>query len=174
MVNWARFTPVDFEYDFERDELAPHKVSFEEAVECFFSGFEIRRNKSYKDRYQLLGRTQAGRCLKLFSTEAGQCRPDHFGMAAMNKKSTPLTEREIDDIIVAQADDDTAWGRSVRTGKDKAKTVPLPTSLATRAAFFARLHREKSMDAWIERIVRDRLDVEEAAFADLKRELAAR
>ena len=55
MANWHRFTPTDFEYDFERDELAAHRVTFEEAVECFFSGFEIRRNKSYRDRYQLLG-----------------------------------------------------------------------------------------------------------------------
>jgi hypothetical protein len=45
MMNWSRFTPKDFEYDFERDEL-----TFEEAVECFFSEFEIRRNKSYRDR----------------------------------------------------------------------------------------------------------------------------
>jgi len=65
MVNWARFTPVDFEYDFERDELASHRITFEEAVECFFSDFEIRRNKSYRDRYQLLGRTVGGRRLKV-------------------------------------------------------------------------------------------------------------
>ena len=65
MVNWHRFTPTDFEYDFERDELAAHRVTFEEAVECFFSDFEIRRNKSYRDRYQLLGRTGGGRRLKI-------------------------------------------------------------------------------------------------------------
>jgi len=65
MVNWHRFTPTDFEYDFERDELAVHRVTFEEAVECFFSDFEIRRNKSYRDRYQLLGRTDGGRRLKI-------------------------------------------------------------------------------------------------------------
>lgn len=55
-MNWSRFTPKDFEYDFERDELASHRVTFEEAVECFFSDFEIRRNKSYRDRYQLRGK----------------------------------------------------------------------------------------------------------------------
>jgi uncharacterized DUF497 family protein len=65
MVNWSRFTPNDFEYDFERDELAAHRVTFEEAVECFFSDFEIRRNKRYRDRYQLLGRTIGGRKLKI-------------------------------------------------------------------------------------------------------------
>lgn len=65
MVNWQRFTPADFEYDFERDELAAHHVTFAEAVECFFSDFEVRRNKSYHDRYQLLGRTIGGRPLKI-------------------------------------------------------------------------------------------------------------
>lgn len=65
IVNWSRFTPNDFEYDFERDELAAHRVTFEEAVECFFSDFEIRRNKRYRDRYQLLGRTIGGRKLKI-------------------------------------------------------------------------------------------------------------
>jgi uncharacterized DUF497 family protein len=65
MVNWHLFTPADFEYDFQRDELAAHRVTFEEAVECFFSEFEVRRNKSYKDRYQLIGRTIGGRLLKI-------------------------------------------------------------------------------------------------------------
>jgi hypothetical protein len=39
MVNWHRFTPSDFEYDFERDELAAHRITFDEAVECFFSDY---------------------------------------------------------------------------------------------------------------------------------------
>jgi uncharacterized DUF497 family protein len=36
-----------------------------EAVECFFSDFEVRRNKSYRDRYQLIGTTFGGRRLKI-------------------------------------------------------------------------------------------------------------
>ena len=65
MVDWLRFTPADFEYDFERDDLAAHHVTFEEAVECFFSDFEVCRNKSYRDRYQLWGSTFGGRRLKI-------------------------------------------------------------------------------------------------------------
>ena len=57
MVNWRRFIPADF----ERDKLAVHNVTFDEAVECSFSDFEVRRNKSYRDRYQLIGRTFGGR-----------------------------------------------------------------------------------------------------------------
>jgi uncharacterized DUF497 family protein len=65
VVNWQSFTPADFEYDFERDELAVHRVTFDEAIECFFFDFEGRRNKSYHDRYQLLGRAIGGRALKI-------------------------------------------------------------------------------------------------------------
>ena len=65
MVNWHRFALPGFEYDFERDKLAAHRITFEEAVECFFSDFEVRRNKSFRDRYQLIGRTVGGRDLKI-------------------------------------------------------------------------------------------------------------
>jgi uncharacterized DUF497 family protein len=72
VVNWNRFIPLDFEYDFDRDKLSAHHVSFEEAVECFFSDFEIRRNKTYKDRYQLVGNTVGGRKLKrIFQLKPG-------------------------------------------------------------------------------------------------------
>jgi uncharacterized DUF497 family protein len=65
MVNWQRFAPADFEYDFERDKLADHGVTFNEAVECFFSDFGVRRNKRHLDRYQLVGKTIGGRSLKI-------------------------------------------------------------------------------------------------------------
>jgi uncharacterized DUF497 family protein len=65
LVDWSRFQPTDFEYDFDRNKLSVHGVSFEEAVECFFSDFVIRRDKSYKDRYQLMGQTIGGRLLKI-------------------------------------------------------------------------------------------------------------
>ena len=72
MVDWNRFRPADFEYDFEHDKLVAHHVTFDEAVKCFFSDFEIRRNKSYRDRYQLIGRTVGGRSLKIIF----QLKPD--------------------------------------------------------------------------------------------------
>ena len=73
MVRWPGFTPSNFEYDFENDKLLAHRVTFEEAVECFFSDFEIRRNKRFKDRYQLIGSTIGGRKLKLIF----QLRPNN-------------------------------------------------------------------------------------------------
>ena len=46
-MDWSRFIPSDFEYDWESDKLAEHGVSFEEAVETFFSDYEVRRNKRF-------------------------------------------------------------------------------------------------------------------------------
>ena len=65
MVKWDEFEATDFEYDFERDKLSAHGVTFEEAVETFFSDFAVRRNKHHCDRYQLFGRTIGGRALKI-------------------------------------------------------------------------------------------------------------
>ncbi len=73
MVDWNRFTPTDFEYDFKHDKLGVHRITFEEAVECFFFDFEVRRNKPHRDRYQLIGKTLAGRPLKIiFQLKAGK------------------------------------------------------------------------------------------------------
>ena len=72
MVDWGRFQPSDFEYDFGSDKLAAHGVTFEEAVECFFADFIVRRNKRFQDRFQLIGRTWGGRSLKvIFQVKPG-------------------------------------------------------------------------------------------------------
>jgi uncharacterized DUF497 family protein len=63
MTKWHRFIPSRFEYDFVRDELAEHSITFEEAVECFYNDFEVRKNKDYSDRFKLLGKTDGGRTL---------------------------------------------------------------------------------------------------------------
>jgi len=90
------------------------------------------------------------------------------------KKAQPLAEQEIDQIVVTQAEEDAAWGKPVRVRKTKTVRVPLPSALAALVAFFARLHREPSMEVWSERIIQERLDLEEATFAGLKRDLAIR
>ncbi len=71
-MEWSKFEPTDFEYDFERDELFAHRITVNEAVECFYNEFVIRRNKSFKDRFQLVGETSGGRRLKrIFQLKPG-------------------------------------------------------------------------------------------------------
>jgi hypothetical protein len=49
----------------------------------------------------------------------------------------------------------------------------MPEPLAARAAFLARLHREKNVEDWLSRIIRERVELEESAFSRAKRELAS-
>lgn len=92
----------------------------------------------------------------------------------MKTKRKILSEEEIDRVVIAQADDESAWEKPVRAHKAKAKPVLLPAALASRAAFFARLHRQASLEDWLKHIIQERLDIEEAAFAGFKKELLAK
>ena len=172
MVDWRRFTPSDFEYDFERDELAQHGVTFDEAVECFFSDFQIRRNKRYRDRHQLLGRALGGRKLKIVF----QLKPRNVVRIITTTKkrrktaSQPKpTQEQVDRLVTAEADEDSAWQKAIVVRRPKSTSLSIPAELAARAAFLARLHRESRVDKWVERIVRERVEIEESAFTAAKK-----
>ncbi len=64
-MDWRHFVPSAIEYDWENDKLSAHGVTFKEAVETFFNEYEVRRNKRFKDRYQLIGKSNGGRRLKI-------------------------------------------------------------------------------------------------------------
>ncbi len=91
----------------------------------------------------------------------------------MKKKTTRKTEKEIDELVIAQADDDSAWEKPAQARRSKSEAVSIPAEVASRAAFFARLHREPSLEHWIKKVIAERIDIEEAAFAHAKRDLAA-
>lgn len=92
----------------------------------------------------------------------------------MKTKRKALSEEAIDRAVIAQADDESAWDRPVRAHKAKGTSISLPAALASRAVFFARLHRHASLEDWLEHIIQERLDIEEAAFAGFKKELLAK
>ncbi len=90
----------------------------------------------------------------------------------MSKKTASLSQGAIDRIVVSQSEDDSAWGSPVRVRRPKPAALTLPGELAARAAFLARLHRETHLERWVERIVRERVELEELAFREAKKKLA--
>jgi hypothetical protein len=102
---------------------------------------------------------------------------DHYRMANMSTKGKTkknLSEQEIDQVVVAEADDDTAWDEPVRVHQAKPASLSIPADLAARAAFLARLHRKATVDEWLTHVIRERVELEEAAFMGVKQDLAAR
>jgi hypothetical protein len=86
------------------------------------------------------------------------------------KKKTPTPSPEaIDQLVVSQAEDDSAWESPVRVKRSKPASLSIPGELAARAAFLARLHREAGLAKWVERIVRERVELEEFAFGEAKK-----
>ena len=95
-------------------------------------------------------------------------------MSTKDKARQKLTEKEIDRLVVAQANNDSAWGRAIRVRRTKPASLSIPADLAARAAFLAQLHRQASLEKWLTHVIRERVELEEAAFAGAKREIATK
>ena len=65
-MNWSSFSPADFEYDFERDELTARRITFEEAVECFFQILKFAETKAIVIGINCLARRLAAENLRSF------------------------------------------------------------------------------------------------------------
>ena len=92
-------------------------------------------------------------------------------MSIKKRTKKKLSENEIDRIVISQADDVTAWEKTIRVRRNKQTSLSIPADLATRAAFLARLHRKNSVDDWLTHIIQERVELEEAAFIRLKHDL---
>lgn len=67
MVFWQKFNAAEWNIEYDERKLALHGVDAWEAEEVIFNGFVARANKKQhgKDRFQLIGRTDAGKPLLL-------------------------------------------------------------------------------------------------------------
>lgn len=65
MVDWNRFDAAEYGLEFNAEKLAAHGVGVHEAAELLWNGFIVRRNKRFKDRVQIIGRSDSGRAIKL-------------------------------------------------------------------------------------------------------------
>ncbi|HZF10830.1 MAG TPA: hypothetical protein VFE33_18735 [Thermoanaerobaculia bacterium] len=93
----------------------------------------------------------------------------------MSKKSRAaeenLSQEEIDERVIAQIDDPSAWGEPIEVHRDVPARLSISAELAARAEFLAKLHHEPNLEQWLTRIIRERVELEELAFGEAKRDL---
>ncbi len=96
----------------------------------------------------------------------------------MNSRSksrkVQLSREEIDEAVESLADDNSAWEKPVQVRRAREASLSLPAELAARAAFLTKLHREKTVQDWLRRIIKERVELEELAFVEAKREISLR
>jgi hypothetical protein len=96
-----------------------------------------------------------------------------MNVAKKRKKIAKLDTHGVDRVAISRAAEDSAWEAPIRVKRSAPASLSISGELAARAAFLARLHRETGVDKWIERVVRERVELEELAFARAKMELAS-
>jgi hypothetical protein len=95
-------------------------------------------------------------------------------MNPRNKTKKKLSEPEIDRMVTAQANDDSAWGKPIRVRKRESTSLSIPAELAARAAFLAQLHRTNSVEEWLTHVIQERIEMEEAAYIGIKQDLTTK
>jgi hypothetical protein len=81
-------------------------------------------------------------------------------MADMKKDKSKLTEDEIDEIVIRQADDPSAWGKLVHVKAMSVVPIPLSPRLIEKAKVIARRRRMKGYQAWMQRVIQERIKLE--------------
>ena len=89
------------------------------------------------------------------------------------RKLAQADQEEIDRVVISRAADDSAWGPPVHVRRPKAASFSVPGELAARAAFLARIHHETRVEKWVEKVLRERIELEESVFKAAKRQLAS-
>ena len=85
-----------------------------------------------------------------------------------------FSEEEIDKIVVEQVDKDSAWEEPIHVRKKKSTSLSVPAEIAARAAFLAKMHIETNIEKWLIHIIRERIEIEEIAFVEAKRDMSAK
>ena len=73
---------------------------------------------------------------------------------------------------MGQAENDSAWEAPVQVRRGEPGTIAIPADLAARASFLAQVHRASGLEEWLTRVIRERIELEEEAFAEAKRDLS--
>jgi len=88
-----------------------------------------------------------------------------------NMKKRKLTEQEIDEIVISEADDISKWEEPISVKPSGEASIRLSPDTIRKAKYFARLHKYRGYQPWLKRIIEDRIRTEEEILKDLKQML---
>ncbi len=84
-----------------------------------------------------------------------------------------MDQETIDRTVISHSEDDSAWELRIQVTRSMPASLSISGELAARAAFLARLHRGRGLGKWVERVLRERVELEELALSEAKKDLAS-
>ncbi len=89
----------------------------------------------------------------------------------MANKKRKLTEDQIDEIVIKEADDLSKWESPVHVKAPQAISLRLSPQLIQKAKFLATLHKSKGYQSYLEKIIKERIQLEEKLIESIKPEI---
>jgi len=86
-------------------------------------------------------------------------------------RKSKLTEQEIDEIVISEANDITKWEEPISVKPPRVTPIRLSPDTVKTAKYFAKLHKYRGYQTWLKRIIEDRIKTEEAILKELKQRL---
>jgi hypothetical protein len=83
-------------------------------------------------------------------------------MANMKQKKATLTEKDIDEIVIKEADMDSRWGRPIRVKPRIAAALLLSAKTVARAKSIARRWKSAGYQEWLLKVIEERIASEES------------
>ena len=86
----------------------------------------------------------------------------------MRENLNKLSEKEIDELVIKDANDLSKWETPIEVKPGvKATVIRLNNQLIERAKFFASLYNIQSYQEWLEQIIQERIQQEEILLNDV-------
>jgi predicted DNA binding CopG/RHH family protein len=92
-------------------------------------------------------------------------------MARMKNYTKKLTEEKIDEIVIKEADDLSKWEKPIRVKAPQAISIRLSAELIQKVKLLAKIHKTNNYQDWLEKIIKERIHLEEELLESIKSNL---
>lgn len=86
----------------------------------------------------------------------------------MKKHLENITEKEVDEIVIREANDLTKWEEPIQVKAPQATSIRLSPQIIQKVKFLASVHKEREYQNWLKRIIEERIQLEEELLESVK------
>ena len=92
-------------------------------------------------------------------------------MVHMKKNSKKLTNEQIDEIVIKESDDLSKWEEPIEVKAPQAVLLRLSPELIQKIKFLATIHKTDNYQNWLEKTIKERIQLEGELLDSIKSDL---